>query len=308
MNNQYIHILIGISGSGKTTWSRNLIKKDPNTVRVNRDDIRMQITASKDRLLDSKLEKLVTKIQHEQIKTMLDSGYNVIIDNTNLKGSYIKGFIDAFNHMATINLVKIGCSLNEAKIRVTKRDDLLLSDTSYIDKQHNQYKSLSINTDSMYQKTTPYSYIVDKNCIICDLDGTLSLYEEGQSPYDREFERDIVNTPIRDFLESMAQWKNDDSMQYYKIFLFSGRSSKYVKQTRQFLNRAFGSDVDYKLVMREEGDNRRDSHVKMDMYNTHVKDKYNVFCVFDDRLQVIEEVWNRLGVFVFNCNQGNKRF
>lgn len=27
-----------------------------------------------------------------------------------------------------------------------------------------------------------------------------------------------------------------------------------------------------------------------------------------DRLQVIEEVWNRLGLNVFNCNQNGKRF
>mgnify|MGYP003433581663 FL=1 len=55
--------------------------------------------------------------------------------------------------------------------------------------------------------------------------------------------------------------------------------------------------------MRQFKDMRSDDIVKEEMYNTHIKDKYEVIGVFDDRLKVCR-MWYKLGLFVFNCNQG----
>jgi len=35
-----IIICVGIIAAGKSTWAREEVKKNPNTVRINRDDIR----------------------------------------------------------------------------------------------------------------------------------------------------------------------------------------------------------------------------------------------------------------------------
>ena len=37
----------GIQGSGKTTWAKQYCKEHPNTIRVNRDDIRQMFSQKK---------------------------------------------------------------------------------------------------------------------------------------------------------------------------------------------------------------------------------------------------------------------
>jgi len=59
--------------------------------------------------------------------------------------------------------------------------------------------------------------------------------------------------------------------------------------------------------MRKHGDYRPDDIVKKEMYDAFIKDQYNVLGVFDDRLKVVR-MWEGLGLWVFNCNQGNVEF
>jgi hypothetical protein len=46
--------------------------------------------------------------------------------------------------------------------------------------------------------------------------------------------------------------------------------------------------------MRPEGDTRPDEVVKRELYKEHIKGKYNVIAVFDDRAKVCR-MWNELG-------------
>lgn len=131
-----------------------------------------------------------------------------------------------------------------------------------------------------------------ENCVICDLDGTLCLFDGN--PYDRDFSKDIVNEPIRKILTSYLT-NNYDSL----VFL-SGRNDKFERVTREWLNKYF---LNYKLYMRKDKDFRKDVIVKEELYNNHIKNKYNVSFVIDDRLQVCR-LWYSLGLFVLNVNQG----
>lgn len=314
MNNQKIIVMVGISGSGKSTWAADFIQENPNYIRVNRDSIRQQITSSDSRFLNPELEILVTKIQDEQIRVILGNGYNLIIDNTHLKEKYINEIVKSFNHLADIELKVIPTSIETAKSNVNFRDNIEIKDLKYIDQQYDSYCKLPLTKKEFlfYPKKEIISYIYTsglQECIICDLDGTLSLYDSNvKSAYDRDFENDTVNLPISSYLEEVAMWKDNEDNQSTKIIFFSGRNAKFRDKTIQFIKKAIGWDTEFTLIMREEKDMRRDSIVKLEMFDTHIRDKFNVLAVFDDRLQVIEECWNPLRVFVFNCNQGNKRF
>ena len=55
-------------------------------------------------------------------------------------------------------------------------------------------------------------------CIICDLDGTLALFN-GKNPYDRDFENDDPNAPVVDIVKRYIK----DGL---AIFV-SGRSEKF---------------------------------------------------------------------------------
>lgn len=56
--------------------------------------------------------------------------------------------------------------------------------------------------------------------------------------------------------------------------------------------------------MRPEGDSRKDSVVKEEMYNEHIKYKYNVKAIYDDRQQVVD-MWRDLGLTVFQVDKGD---
>ena len=40
MNNQEIILLKGLPASGKSTWSKDFIKENPDYIRINKDDLR----------------------------------------------------------------------------------------------------------------------------------------------------------------------------------------------------------------------------------------------------------------------------
>ena len=56
----------------------------------------------------------------------------------------------------------------------------------------------------------------------------------------------------------------------------------------------------YELHMRAEGDMRKDSIVERELFDAHIKDKYDVVAVFDDRPQMIR-LWNLMGLKTFAC-------
>lgn len=296
---QEVIILVGASGSGKSTWAKEFIEQDNNYIRVNRDAVRMQITGTDSRLLEHHLEKLVSKIIDEQVKTALDNGYSVVLDNTHLKQKYIDEVILKYNHRADIHIRFFTIPANAAKLRVMRRDNNNRLD--YIDKQVRQFEGL--NKDKTFYPKTTYQPDVKSpvDCIICDLDGTLCLYDDDKNPYDRDFENDRFSENVLMIVNHYIHELNT------KVFFFSGRSEKHLNATLTMLTKELDPSY-FELYMRKEKDFRRDSVVKEEMFMTHIHNRYNPIMVIDDRLQVIEEVWNKLGIFVLNVNQGNIRF
>jgi predicted kinase len=99
-----IKMLIGLSGSGKSTYSKNFLFENPSYRRVNRDEIRQMIFgyAEEDihyyyKLNDFvKNEHQISRVQDSLIKQLLQEGYNVLMDNTNLQIKYINQFKQDF--------------------------------------------------------------------------------------------------------------------------------------------------------------------------------------------------------------------
>lgn len=101
-----IIINVGVSGSGKSTWSTNYIKQNPRTVRINRDDLRKTLKGTLDGyyqiqkgLLNAN-ENLINKLEEYMLTQAFLSNFDVIIDNTNLKPSYITRWLDFIFYLA----------------------------------------------------------------------------------------------------------------------------------------------------------------------------------------------------------------
>ena len=141
--------------------------------------------------------------------------------------------------------------------------------------------------------------------IICDLDGTISLFTpEMRNPYDASrCEFDILNRPLAEII--MALYKLGK-----KLIFVSGREDKYKEQTEKFLHKHLDelkddgsiTPMQYDLYMRQTGDSRKDFLIKKEIYMQLIKDKYNIICVFDDRVSVCKMWRHELGLMVFQLN------
>ena len=142
-----------------------------------------------------------------------------------------------------------------------------------------------------------------KKAIICDLDGTLAFPTDRSFYEEEKCKNDILNFPVANVL---SMYKDTG----YTIIFTSGRQEKGREATINWLsthlvNMFIGHK--HKLYMRRDGDMRDDTVVKKEIYDSYIKDNYHVEAVFDDRVKVVR-MWESLGLFVFNCNQGNVEF
>lgn len=309
--NRKLIVTIGVSCSGKSTWAVNYMKDHPRTVRVNRDDLRKQITGLTklgreyyDREDFRALEARITDISHEQVRYWLLKGYDVILDNTHLEQKYIDEILVLYNHLADIHFVpfisKENIDYDLLAMRFFAREGPN-ADPEYIKRQINQLAKIEISK-VIHPRTHNRIEFNEElpPAIVCDLDGTLCLYGDSD-PYDRNFEMDFINEPVLDVLQGMF------CTGHHIIFL-SGRNGKFKEQTSNFLQRYF-QPHSYSLYMREEKDMRKDYVVKEEMIRMlQQENEYNILFAIDDRLSVIEQVWNKLGIFCFNVNQNNRRF
>lgn len=74
-----IIILSGIPGSGKSYWSYDYIKNNPNTKRINRDDLRHML--DNDKSTDG-TEKFVKLVKLSLVELLLNNDKDVLLDDT----------------------------------------------------------------------------------------------------------------------------------------------------------------------------------------------------------------------------------
>jgi len=316
-------LCVGIVASGKSTWAKEEIKRDPSIIRVNRDDLRVMMS---NYVYSPENEKLIIAARNQIISNALKSGRNVIIDDTNLNR---RNFEDV---CALVNSLGVECmvmekafyvDLDEAIARNAKREGFALIPEDVIRKmwkqsggtQHKFYKGrveVCRGNTLEFDSGEPASTDMSKPfAILCDLDGTISLFNPirkngsvekrhvgapARSPYDAsKANNDMVNEPVAEVLERM-------SAAGYQIIFCSGREDRYRDQTVEFLKKNVG--FPYELIMRTTGDSRKDSIVKEELYQKYVAEKYNVFLVLDDRNQVVD-FWRSKGFACWQVNPGD---
>jgi len=139
--------------------------------------------------------------------------------------------------------------------------------------------------------------------IICDLDGTLCLYDRSSGKhYDRDYENDTPNTAVLDILQRVDVNNFNGEGEFTRIIFVSGRKEDYRGVTRKWLD-DLGFNI-YPLFMRPLNDNRKDVIVKQEIYEREIKGQYKVLWVLDDRNQVVE-LWRSLGLACLQVAEGN---
>ena len=81
MNKPKLYIMIGLSGSGKSSIAKGIVQNNPGTIIVSSDAIREELTG---KVEDQSKNEEVFKIFHKRIREGLENKYNVIADATNI--------------------------------------------------------------------------------------------------------------------------------------------------------------------------------------------------------------------------------
>lgn len=89
---------------------------------------------------------------------------------------------------------------------------------------------------------------------------------------------------------------------YIEIIFITGRSEKWREHTVEWLKRQGCLHPVY-LLMRADGDHRPDYEIKKEIYDEHIKDKFNVLGVFEDRDQVVQ-MWRNMGLTCYQVADG----
>jgi hypothetical protein len=125
--------------------------------------------------------------------------------------------------------------------------------------------------------------------IICDLDGTLALLS-GRDPFNP---KTIANDEPNSAIVNILKVYTHQTLFEVKIFFITGRFEKYRKQTDAWLRKH--AIPDYILFMRRNADFRKDTVYKKELYQKHIKNKFDVLFVLEDRDQAVK-MWRELGL------------
>ena len=306
----------GLPASGKTSWAKDYCAGDPGgRVRVNRDDLRLALNAATHGF-SSQTEGAVTIAQEAAVRALLRAGRTVVVDDQNLMLRYAKNWSKiAFQEESEFVVIDdfLRVDYQTCIARDLLRDSLTRVGEDYIRKQYFRYvrQGLPVVPDYEPPAATNGEWVYPDHslpkAILVDLDGTMALMH-GRGPHDLDrVLTDLPNRPVVDLvslIEDVTDLQGDDSS--WAIIFMSGRDEICREDSLAWLNReGFGGRQLFMRPSLPDGvPQPKDSIVKLALFNEHIRGKYDVQFVLDDRDQVVA-MWRQLGLTCLQVADGD---
>lgn len=278
-------VLRGLPASGKSTWAKDYVDRNPGTVRVNKDDLRAMMHDSK---WSKDNERVIVSMRDTIIKNALSLGCDVIVDDTNFHSSHVTNIMNIASELrAGFEVKDFDVPLEECLKRNAERSGKARVPDKVIQDMYEKYvlpnkPKLAQNPDLI-------------KSVIVDLDGTLAIHV-ARGPF--EFSKcytDDVNLPVLKCVKAMQNAG-------FHIVFVSGREDSCKEETVRWLFDKCEL-TNFNIYMRKTGDNRKDSLVKEEIYKRDILPQFYVEFVLDDRQQVVDHM-RELGLTVFQVAPG----
>ncbi|MGH1563070.1 AAA family ATPase [Mumia sp. DW29H23] len=290
----------GYPGSGKTTAARDWVAREPHQrTRVNRDDLRRSLFGVSHGLFHDQ-EKTVTRVEFAMVRSLLRAGRDVVVDDTNLRLRFARDWCDLATALgADFEVLDVTtdveqCVKNDAARPEPVGEQIVRGFAARYrmpwPKVHPTERTADAAAPDIYvpDETRPEAWIVD-------VDGTLALMGD-RSPFDwTRVAEDRPNTAVI----QLAQTLHDAG---YVLIVMSGRSEECRTATKAWLDEHLDGYAE--LHMRAAGDNRPDRIVKAELFDTHLRHRWNVRGVLDDRTQVVR-MWRAMGLTCLQVAPGD---
>ena len=308
-----LKILRGLPASGKSTYARKLVQS--GWIRVNRDDLRITLFAGEYKHKKGH-ERFVVQAEKDIVLSFLNSGKNVIVDDTNLSQKHI----DMWKGVARRAKGEVNVETHNMHGQDFTLDDI----QDLIKRDADRAKSVGAGVIWNMAFSNGYldKHYGDNPVLLCDIDGTiadvhkarLGFVKNGNSDWHSFFEMVGRDEPRLDVIAQVSQYVKDTGARVIFVTARPEFSKKGMHKTdirsltASWLNKhldygaKFSLPYPYPLIMRQGNDFRRDDIVKGEMYTRYFKN-LNVVKVFDDRPQVIRK-WRELGLDVEDVGRG----
>jgi predicted kinase len=298
----------GLPGCGKTTWAEEWVAVDRlRRARANRDDFRAMAHKGvfiKGDATGSGTEKAILAARDATITAWLKLGLDVVCDDTNLPSRTVRDLrrlaVLAGAEVEIVDMTDVPLATcierDAARERTVGREVI---EQHYLRFVKGKAYPLPVSDEPEDSTTAAVPYEPKPGtpkAILVDLDGTVALMA-NRGPYDEDrVHDDRPNEPVIAAVRAMHAAG-------HTVVFASGRHDTCREATEKWLAEHVG--VPYAgLFMRAAGDMRKDSLVKAELFDAHIRDQFNVVAVFDDRNQVVR-MWREFGLTVFQVAEGD---
>jgi predicted kinase len=296
-----IILTTGLPGSGKSTWAVATQNRDPEQIiLVSRDDIRKMIgcfpIGNKDQ------ENLVSKIQDGVIVSGIKAGKDVIVHDTNLNSKSPTRIKKLFDGDVLFSIADFTDVPVDVCIERDAQRDNPVGSTVIKNMARQLEKPWRLTAEFMNDVTLSPLYVPDQSkplAIVYDLDGTVARHDH-RSPYDySRLDTDGLHMEIADII---SKYSNYDG--YFALAL-SGRPdvSNNRVQTLDWLSRK-NVPCDHLFMRPADMLKDNDADVKQFLFDTHIRDNFNVEFWLDDRDRVVRRM-RKLGIKVLQVAEGD---
>lgn len=305
-----IWVTYGIPASGKSTWAKGEIMRNPGKYkRVNKDLLRLMLDNDR---FDFQNEKFVLKMRDNIVESSLRQGFDVIVDDTNFPvgGKHFKRMCEIAQKVGNVRVIEkyFDVSLKDALARDNNADRKAVGEDVIKNMYDKHIKNKSFTCqDLFFSPIEKIEYDYDlPDCVIFDVDGTLAHMNGKRGPFEwHNVDRDDPDKNIIKINSIINGYKLNENLVddgELEIMILTGRDGVALEKTKKWLK---DYNVKYdKIFIREAGDGRKDSIIKREIYEREIKGKYNVIAIFDDRDQVVE-MWRSMGLTVCQVNYGD---
>lgn len=294
---QTLHIVRGIPCSGKSTYATRWVQQSPLTrARINRDDIRFMNFGAY--VLPHELENTVSKLELAALEALLAAGKSVVMDNQNLRAKYVKPYLElAKRYNVVVTHKDFPIELKVALSRNAERERQVPE--GVIKKLHSSFHKFPEFPTLEDSSAFFARYVPDETlpkAILLDVDGTAMKISPDRGPF--EWSKVLLDEPNAPVVETVKAL----SAAGYKIIVMSGRDEICKEDTSLSLREA-GIEFE-EIHMRPEADGRPDWKVKGELFDNHIRSRYNIVFCLDDRDQVVDFYRKTLGLTVFQVEYG----
>ena len=282
-----------LPGAGKTTLLAEMKVDNPRLACVSRDSLRLHLFGETGRLTFEQ-EQIISRAEKAQAAALLAGGWDVFIDAMNLRKKWAQGWADfAALHGANFEVIDLDVPVDECVRRDAARGtaggrsvgEQVIRETARRFPRKS-WPKIEPSSDLFFY---PDPYVPDESlppAWIADVDGTLAEKSPTRDIYD--YTRLHEDTPIAHTVTVLQKLAADAS-----IIVLSGRTDDCRDETANWL-RANGVPFT-ELHMRRTGDGRPDYKMKTEIFDEHIRHRFHVLGVFDDRLSVCR-AWARMNL------------